>query len=274
MKKLLLLCFFSLFFLFVSAQNEFVSGARSYGLAGTSVLQKDVWAVNNNPAALGHLKNWSAGISYENQFLQSELSNRTAIFSYPVSSGSFGISVNQFGFSNYNENKVGISYGQKLGENLAMGIQVNYLSTSIGEGYGETSAISGNIGVLAQLNDELSLAAMVINPNRAKLSEFTDERYPTLIKMGLGYEFSKKVSLLTEVAKDVDFNANVKAGIEYHALEMLYLRVGYATDPSLSSFGFGLFLENFQLDFASGFDSNFGFSPQVSLSYTPESVNK
>ena len=150
-----------------------------------------------------------------------------------------------------------------------MGIQINYLSTKIGDGYGKTNALSGNIGLLANINNELSLSAMVINPNRAKLAEFTDERFPTLLKLGLKYDFSKKVTAFTEVAKDIDFDANVRIAIEYKALPMLYFRAGYATSPALSSFGFGLNLDKFKLDFASGFDSNLGFSPQVSLSYSP-----
>ena len=110
---------------------------------------------------------------------------------------------------------------------------------------------------------------MVINPNRAKLAEFTDERLPTLLKLGLKYDFSKKVTVFTEVAKDIDFDANVLVAVEYKAIDLLYFRAGYATNPALSSFGFGLNLDQFKLDFASGFDSNLGFSPQVSLSYSP-----
>lgn len=267
------------FFLYFSttcllAQNESISGARAFGMGGISILQQDLWAVNNNPANLCKLKTWNAGISYENQFLQTKLSNKTAVFTYPTQQGAFGFSVNQFGFSAYNENRIGVSYGQSLGKNFALGVQLNYLNTSISEGYGNSSAISGNVGLWARINEELSLAGMIINPNKAKLAEFTDERYPTLIKLGVAYEFSPKVHLMSELVKDIDFDANVRMGIEYQAIDILYLRLGYGTTPALSSFGFGLYFNNFQLDLASSFDSNFGFSPQVSLSYSPTPPTK
>jgi len=271
MKKGLLLVITTLFASVLCAQNEGITGARSYGLAGSSILNSDLWSTNNNPAGLAFLEKWNAGISYENQFLLSELSNKTAIITAPVTNGSFGLSVNQFGYSSFNENRIGLSYGQRLGKNISMGIQLNYISTQLGDGYGNTIAISGNIGLLANINKELSLSAMVINPNKAKLAEFTDERYPTLFKLGLKYDFSKKVSAFTEVAKDIDFEANVRIAIEYKALDKLHFRAGYATSPALSSFGFGLNLDRFKLDFASGFDSSLGFSPQVSLSYAPSS---
>ncbi|MFT4756351.1 MAG: hypothetical protein ACI91R_000996 [Vicingaceae bacterium] len=251
------------------AQNSGVTGSRAYSLAGVATLQSDLWSANNNPAGLGSLKKWQGGISYENQFLLSELSNKTAIVTAPVSRGSFGLSINQFGYSSFNENRIGISFGQMLSKKISIGIQLNYLSTRIGDGYGETNALSGNIGLLAKINDELLLSAVVINPNRAKLAEFTDERFPTLIKLGVSYEFSKKVIVFTEVTKDIDYDANVRMAIEYKALKMLYFRAGYATAPSLTSFGFGLNVDKFKLDFASGFDANLGFSPQVSMSYSP-----
>jgi hypothetical protein len=150
-----------------------------------------------------------------------------------------------------------------------MGVQINYSSTQISDGYGQTNSISGNIGLLADLNEDLTISAVVINPNRAKLAEFTDERMPTLLKLGLRYNISEKIIAFTEVAKDIDFDANVRVAIEYKALDLIYFRAGYATNPALSSFGFGLNLDKFKLDFASGFDSNLGFSPQVSLSYSP-----
>ena len=66
MKISLLIIFTVLITSIFYAQNEGVSGARAYGLAGTSSLQSDLWSTNNNPAGLAGLKKWQAGVSYEN----------------------------------------------------------------------------------------------------------------------------------------------------------------------------------------------------------------
>lgn len=244
-------------------------GAKAYGLAGTSILFSDFWSAENNPAGLGFLKQWGAGLSYENQFLEKELANKSAVFSFPMAKGAFGVSFNQFGFSNFNETKFGLSYGKQLGKSLAMGIQMNHLSTHIGEGYGNQSTISGNLGLMAKITDDISMAAMIINPSRTKRAEFDDERYPSILKLGISYNYSEKVIAYSEIVKDIDFDTDLKVAIEYKIIQGLDLRLGYATNPSLSSFGFGVDLHQFHLDFASGFDSNLGFSPQVSLSYIP-----
>ncbi len=253
-----------------AGRDDVSTGARANALGNISILHHDFWSAENNPAGLGFIESWGGGLSYESPFLLNELSYRTAVFAYPVSSGAFGMSIGQFGYSLYNENKIGISYGQRLSKTFSVGVQLNYLSTQIGEGYGSNSALSGTVGILAKVTDELNLAAVVVNPNQAKLSTFQDERYPTLIKMGLSYEISSKVNLLSEVVKDIDYSPIAKVGLEYKALEIIHFRIGYASDPALSTFGFGLNYKDFQLDFASGFHSTLGFTPQISLSFTPK----
>jgi len=270
MKILLTLLFQLLVCSLFAGNDKNIIGAKSFGLAGNAIQFQDIWSAENNPAGLGQLKFWGAGFSYQNQFLLKELATKSLVIAYPINNASFGLTFNQFGFSNYQENKVGIAYGQQLSENFSLGIQLNYFSTQISEGYGNKKALTGNIGLQAKITEELSLAAMAINPNNTKLADFEDERIPSILKLGLAYTFSEKVQVLTELAKDINFESNIKFGLEYQPIELLYLRVGYATTPSLSSFGFGLNLKHFTLDFASSFDSNLGFSPQVSLSYVPK----
>ena len=160
--------FILLFFYFsvhLFSQNEGITGARAYSLAGITTLQSDVWSANNNPASLGNLEKWNAGLSYENQFLLTELSNKTVIVTAPIKSGTIAVSFNQFGYSSFNENRLGIAYGMRLSPKISMGVQLNYLNTRLGDGYGKTNALSGNIGILAKVNEELTLSTMVINPN-------------------------------------------------------------------------------------------------------------
>ncbi len=244
-------------------------GGRSGGLAGSGIFFSDVWAAENNPAGLGFMRQWGAGISYQNHFLLPEMAHKSAVFSLPTNSGSFGLSVRQFGYELYSENKVGLSYGQALSKTFSLGIQLNYLNTQIAESYGSTGGLSGNIGLYAKITEKLSLAALLVNPNKLELAEAADERYPSRLNLGLAYEISSKVLLLSEVEKDIDFEENIKLGMEYHPNEMFFFRLGYATQPSQSTFGFGLLFNSFVLDVSSGIYSEIGLSPQVSLSFIP-----
>jgi len=269
MRSLLFTIFIGTSLILTAGNDNNTIGARKGGVGGSSLFWTDHWAVDNNPAAMAFIKDWGAGVAYENRFQLNELSYRSAVLAKEVNKGAFGVSVNQFGYTAFLEERIGLSYGQKLSDYLSLGIQMNYRSTKLGEGYGSQNALSGNVGLLARINDELLMAAYVVNPNRAKRSRETAETYPTLIKLGAAYQFSKKVDLLSEFEKDIDREGKIIIGVEYRATDIFHLRAGYGSNPALSTFGFGLRLQNFQIDFASTFDSRLGFSPQVSISYTP-----
>lgn len=252
----------------LQAGNENYSiGGRSAGLANASLTLTDLWSVHHNQAGLAYLEKISAGIFYENRYLLSELSVKGGVAAIPTKSGVFGVSISSFGYSAYSENKYGVAYARKLSDKFSVGIQLNYLSTQLSEPYGNKSVLAGEIGFRAQLTNELSAAAHIFNPTRAKLADYNDERTPTILRFGLGYAFSEKVTVVAEAEKDIDYAPAIKAGIEYYVIEQLYLRAGVGSKPFTSAFGFGLKLKQFQLDFASTFHQTLGYTPQVSLSY-------
>lgn len=270
MVKTLLASLLSLCFLQISAQFNEMVGGRAAAMGGTSVNQSDLWSVENNMGALAFYNKTAVGAYYSNSFLVKELAHKSIVATYALKNSGFGLSLSQFGYSLYQENKVGLSYGLKLSDNFGAGVQLNYFNLKIGEGYGSTGVLMAKVGVYTKITDELSLAATISNPTRAQLNDYKDERLPTEIQIGLNYEFSKKLNTSIQVAKDLDFDPSLQLGLEYQVIEILYLRAGIANKPAESTFGFGIFFKDFQMDFASCFDSNLGFSPKISLSYTFE----
>ena len=264
---LLLLCG-SLSNVFAGDHNS-PAGARSAALGNASVAHKEVWSAFHNQAGLAFLKVPTIGISHESRFMLSELSVNAAAFALPTKeSGTFALSVSYFGYKLYNEQKVGLAYAKTFGEKFSAGIQFDYLGTSIAEGYGTQSAFTVEAGIQALLAKNLWLGAHVYNPVKAKLSDFNDEKIASLLKLGLNYTFSDKVNIAVETEKDLDADAIIKAGIEYHPVKQFFLRGGISTDPLLSSFGFGLVLQNFMIDIASSYHQDLGFSPHLSLVYS------
>ena len=59
----------------------------------------------------------------------------------------------------------------------------------------------------------------------------------------------------------------MKAGIEYHFVKPLFIRIGYMSDPSQFTFGFGLRFGKLNFDIASSYNVVLGFSPQGSIIY-------
>jgi hypothetical protein len=81
------------------------------------------------------------------------------------------------------------------------------------------------------------------------------------------YKFSEKVLVSVEDEKQVDAVNVVRVGVDYRIAEPLYLRGGFATNPALTSFGFGLHFGQFMFDTSASFHEVLGFTPQISLQY-------
>ncbi len=249
-------------------------GARSEAMGGFTTTLSDVWSANNNQGGLGFMKDISGGIYYEDRFLLKETSYKAGALVFPVKTGAFGISVNSFGFELYNETKAGLSYGQRFGDKFAFGVQMNYLNTKLSQEYGSKTTITGAVGLVAKLSKEITLGVHVYNPTRSKLADYDNERVPTIMKLGLDYRFSKKVILGIETEKDMNFDAVVKAGLEYHITEVLYLRGGISTNPSQYAFGFGVKLKDFKIDLSSSFHQTLGMTPGISIIYVRNKTAK
>ncbi len=250
------------------AGNEnFPIGARSAAMANASVSLSDVWSAQQNQAGLGFLHNYSAGVYYENRFLLKELSIRGAVAAIPVKGGTFGLSITNFGYTSYNENKYSLSFAKSFGDKVSAGIAMDYLTTKIVDGYGSKGVFAAELGLQAKPLKGLTIGFHLYNPTRTKLTSYDNERIPTIIRLGADYKFSDVVILAIETDKDISQKAMFKAGIEYKAVKELYLRIGIATNPTLSSFGFGLNLKDIKIDISTSYHQTLGFSPQLSLTY-------
>jgi hypothetical protein len=251
-------------------------GARSAALGNASVTLSDLWAVHHNQAGLAGLTSPVAGIHYENRFSMQELSLKAAAFALPVPGNGrsvIGLSMVSFGYSAYSDMKVGLAFGKQLGDKYSVGLQLDYLQTSIGNEYGRKGAVAAEAGLQAEVIDNLTMGVHIFNPTRAKLLEYKIqeeieiERIPTIMRFGFDYAFSEKVSVSLETEKDVYFKPIFKGGIEYHPIDILYLRGGLSSDPVYNSFGFGLDINSFRLDFAASKHQVLGYTSQISLVY-------
>lgn len=267
-KRGVLSVFFICYSLFANAGNEnFPIGARSAGMGNASVSLSDGWSAQQNQAGLAFLKDISAGVYYENRFSLKELSLKGAVIAIPVKGGAFGLSISNFGYSLFSENKYCFSFAKAFSEKFSMAIALDYLTTKIGEGYGSKGAFAAEVGIQSKPIKGLTIGAHIFNPTRAKLSDYDNERIPTIIRLGADYNFSDKVTLAIETEKDMLIKPVFKAGIEYKAVKEFYLRAGIGTNPSLSSFGFGLNLKNLKIDISANYHQVLGFSPQFGLTY-------
>lgn len=245
-------------------------GARSGGMANAGLNFTDIWSIYHNQAGLGYIEGPTAAVFYENKFLISNFAYAGFAGALPLGNGTIGVSYTNFGYSAYKESSIGLAYGMKLSEKFAVGVRLNYHSIRIdADGYGNKGALTADVGFRLQVSERVSLAAHLANPTRTKLNDFDDERIPTIIRFGAGYEISDDLLATAEVEKDIDMNPIFRAGIEYQPADILFLRVGASSNPGLFAFGFGLNFDAFKVDLSTTYHSVLGYSPQIALTYAP-----
>lgn len=269
--KLRLTAMFSLIALTVSAQGWVPGGARSMSMSNASVTLQDVWGYFNNPAALSDIENFHIGLSYENRFLLKELQSQGLAVAIPLKVGVISVGGHMYGYSRFRSYKGGLGYSMRLAEKIAAGVQLNYQGISLSDGYGSRGSMSAEAGVLANFTENWKLGFSVYNLNRAKLSDYQDDRFSTILRLGTSYKFSNKVIVALEGEKDLDYNLRGKLGVEYEVVDDFYLRVGAATAPIEFSFGLGYHLKMFHVDLGSAYHQILGWSPHFSFVFKTKS---
>jgi hypothetical protein len=185
----------------------------------------------------------------------------------PTTSGVFGLNYHHFGYTAYNEQKIALAYARSLGKNFSAGLQLDYITTALGDIYGSKSAFTFEIGILSKPTSEMCLAFHVFNPVNAKFNDYNNEKIPSVFKLGVSYMFSEKLLFAVEAEKNINFDAVFKAGIEYKILSIAFVRLGISSETALNSFGFGLEYGQFKIDFSSSIHQTLAYSPQFSVIY-------
>lgn len=264
-------------------------GARSAGLGQIgSVLEEDGWAAANNAAALGSLKQLTVGFGAENRYLLPALNTVSVTVAVPLGYqapaavvagvptevaaadapryGVVGLTAQRFGGRLYAEQRLGLGYGYRLGT-VRLGARVEVLQTSL-EGLGSRRVVAASLGGQADIIPrKLTFGASLYNLNQARLARYQDERVPTVLRAGLAWRASEKVLLLAETEKDVEQDADFRAGLEYAPIPALALRAGLSALASQLTGGAGFRAGQFQLDYAAAWHEALGLSQQVSVAW-------
>lgn len=247
------------------SQEEFSGGAPA-AFGGTGLAETSLWALEYNQAGLGSIEGIAAGVTYQSPFLLSELGMGQGFVAVPLGEGGIGLSFRNAGFSLYNQGSYGLAYGRKLGEGINAGIQFNYFTLQLGEGYGSTSAVTVEGGFQFDVSDQITLAGHITNPNRSQLSG-SNEELPSYLRGGVAYHVSTKVSAMAEIWKAVDDPAQIHAGVAYHPSEMVSLGIGMSSNPGVVYGGFQFRISDFEIGVATTYHNVLGYSPQISLAY-------
>jgi len=254
------------------------AGARSNGMGNASVAISDFWSLQNNQAGLAEYHSPAASFYYQNRFLVSELALKSGGFILPVGAGVFGLSYTYFGYSLFNESKIGLAYSKTLGKGFSAGLQLDYMTYKLTGDYGKASLLTFEFGIQKKISEKVVIGAHTFNPIRAKINDDPEEHLSAIYRLGVAYFVSEELTFVVETEKDINYKPLLRAGIEYKIAEMVFARAGYSSVPALTgaenlsvsslyTFGFSLEINNLEIDFAAAVHQTLGWSPSVAMIY-------
>ena len=259
---LIIVCFISEFVL--SQSLRYAVSMPYINLGAYSQQQSDVFSFTDNQAALAQQKNTSAGIYGERRFLLADNSAYAVAAAFPTGLGNFGVKINYAGFTNFNENAVGLAYGRSLGSKLDIGAQFNYYGYRV-PSYGNASSLNFEIGAIMHVTDKINAGVHVYNPVGGKLGKSGDEKLASAYNFGLGYDASENFFVSIETVKEEDKPLNVTGGIQYQFQKRFFVRIGFVSDTGSGFGGVGVSWKNIRLDISGNYHPQLGFSPGLSL---------
>lgn len=244
-------------------------GGRSAAMGRTSVCEQSLWSLLNNPAGMANLKGWQFGLYYENQWMLKETAFKSGGVAKAIEGiGCFGLSVNQFGGSNYSESKFGLAYARGFGPYLQIGLQLDYLLLHWGGDYPNRGAPCFELGLQSQVTEKLRLGAYLFNPIQFKLKTFNEDRLPIVMRFGMAYQLADGFVTQCELEKNTERSGiHLRCGFEYTLFNAFNLRAGVQYNPNILSFGAGYEFKHIVVDVAAQLHQLLGSSIQISLAY-------
>ncbi len=242
-------------------------GSKSNGLAGISTTLNSTDAIFNNLSNLALGTEKLGGIlSAQQRWSLSELNYaQIGVFKQIDQNNTFAIGINSYGFSEYREHKVSLSYARKILDNLALSVNFDFNQLVIAEN-GQTSFFTFGLGLSGKITEKVGYGAYIFNFQNSTIA--LESESSAYLQFGIYDQLSDKLRLHSEVEKYVDEAVNVKVGLEYIPTDLIGFRIGYNSSPGSLAFGASLDMTNtLSLDIDAQYNNILGISPSLSINY-------
>jgi hypothetical protein len=250
-----------------TAQN---SGARSGGLGDLKLGLSDLFSAVNNQAMLPEIRTISAGVNVQNQYLIKNLSTAALAVAVPLGNGTAALNFSTFGYKLYRQNNFGLSYALAFSPVFSVGLRISYNSIQLGESLGMEFAFYPDLGLNYKPIDGLNISIQFQNLTLSEKVKQLDELWQVTGSLGLTYQINEKLLIGAQGNVYADQPFEINSGIEYQFIHHFSFRFGFASQPTRVSMGIGFYFKNIQIDLASNYEANLGFTPSINLIYINE----
>lgn len=243
------------------AQNSM--GAASIAMGQTGVaLPHSNWSLFSNVALLPTDQTHISFYGFRYVGI-SEITDIAATLTTQTRFGTIGAGVHRYGFNLFNENRFLLAYKYNL-DRFHYGASVSYTHIYQGGNYGAAGAIGFDVGLAAEITEELWFGARATNVNQPSYGD-TNEELPRELATGLSYFLTPEALVTAEIVKDVMFPLSFRSGLQFEIIQSLFIRAGITTKPETYSFGFGYQASSWEVNFGLQQHNPLGLSPALDI---------
>lgn len=245
------------------AQAQLIMGAKGLGMGqATTALSGYDWSLFSNPALLNS-NDTAVGFYGLRNYGFSEITDMSAMGSMPTKFGVAALGFHRYGFDLFSETRIRLGYKNEW-RMLHFGLVANYNHISFGGDYGSGGALGLDLGIAAEITEDLWVGARSTNVNRPEYKYQSMNEYLSRdISIGLSYGLNELAIVAFDMVKDVRFPVSYRGGLEISVIENLKGRVGVTTEPLSYSMGFGYGIDRWDINFAVQKHELLGFSPGI-----------
>lgn len=243
-------------------------------MGGCATALDDAWAATDNVACWAYREQPSMGIAVRQNHLMKELSLGAVYAAIPISkTGTMVLDYNHYGNLDYNEQRASLTYAMRIGRrdntrNMAVGVRFDYLHSGTATGYYDPLNIATfSAGLQIHASKHLIVGLRAFSPFAIRLNTNEATRIPSLFSAGASYKLADELIGTAEVEKVLYRPPRLRIGVEYGWDNLLYARMGMATNPGIFTFGIGYKHRHFAIDMAVQTHPQLGMTPQLSTHY-------
>ncbi len=246
--------------------QEINSGPRITAQGNAGVALQDIWCLQSNQAGIASIHKPIVAFACESNFFNSGIGTQSAVFAIPYHQNVFGLSLQNYGFSEYSEQKAGMAYARSFGGTVSASLDFNIHQIRIAQ-YGSAQTWSVEAGMQYRADDNLIIGTHISNPSRSAYDAGVNAVIPVIIELGASLKFTDNVLLNAAIVKELNSSGDFRSGIEYTPVNQFSFRGGIATNPFRQFAGFGCCYHSFKIDTALSLHPDLGYSPQLSVAY-------
>ncbi len=232
------------------------AGAEYIALGKNLANSSAVFCLANNPAVLAPVKQ-SFGFWGSNKFTGTPIIHGGIAANLILKNTGLGLNSGYFGTTKSNRFAAELNIGQRITEKFSLGVALGFTKFTQGLDYGNTAKITGKLGANIQINTNIDLGVVLVNP---WLSVNQSLAASPQLHFSAGYKVNAQTKLWAQYHNESGMPAVYGLALKYTATNpgiMAALQTGM--EPI--SIGIVYDRSNMRFAFASSYHLYLGFTP-------------